>query len=236
MSTTKRVSGDYRIVSVNKATGANVLIDTHTLELSGNLVVRGTSTEINVEQTTVEDPIITLGKNNTGALKDLGLEVVIETLTQGGPSQKAGLRWNSNLDRWEISQPYVSDPNDDPLVIAAARNSATWDPIQSGGAFTLFSDPSPTLSNTLDLNGQVVTSPNDIRLIAGSGSVEIGQNLKVIHDTSDPTTQPGFTIIYAKEMGTGGTGLYAACNDTAGVPVQEELVSRSKAIIFSIIF
>lgn len=220
MSTTKRVSGDYRIISVNKASGGNVLINTHTLEVDGNLIVRGESTNINVEQVTVEDPIITLGKNNSGTFNELGIEVVKGPgPNPGDPSEKAGLRWNTSLDRWEIS-----------------KDNAVWEPITSGTGFSLFNDPNPTLSNTLDLNDQIVTSPNDIRLIAGSGSVEIGQNLKVIHRLDDPATENNFTLIYAKEMGNAGTGLYVSCDDSNGNPIQDELVSRSKAIIFSIIF
>jgi len=211
MATVKRVSGDYSIVSVNDG---NVGIAAHTLTVDGNLVIKGTTNQIDVDELKVVDPWITLGVGNTGTFEQLGIEVV------KGPGFKAGLRWNTATDQWEISK--------DNVVWVAISTSV--------GTFSLYDDPNPTLSADLDLNSQDIFSPGNIRLVSATENIEISNTLLVQHRATDPDADDGYTKVYAKEMGPGGTGLYISCEDENDAPVQDELVSRSKAIIFSIIF
>lgn len=216
MASVKRVSGDYEIVSVNKATGDNVLVRTHTLTVDGNLTVVGSTTQVDVQQVTIEDPYITVGNNNDGTFNELGIEVV------KGPTNasKAGLRWNTAADRWEVS-----------------KDNSTWEPIlTSGGAFALIDDTNPTLGASLNTNGFLIYDAADVLIAPGSSELSVDDTLKLPHRLTDATAEEDYTKIYAKAMGAGGTGLYISCEDESSTPVQEELVSKSKAIIYSIIF
>jgi hypothetical protein len=217
MSTTKRVSGDFNLITVD--TDANVLITTHTLHVDGNLRVTGSTTEVNVEQTTIQDPIITLGSGNDGSLVELGIEVV------KSPGFKAGLRWNSNggeSGQWEISS-----------------DNSTWFPIAvTTAVFRVEDDPSPTLGGDLNTNGYRIESPvgDSIILSAGNRTVEIENSLKIPYRTVAPSAEANYTKVYARPVGAGGSGLYTTTLDSSSVVVQDELVSRAKAIIYSIIF
>ena len=205
MASSKRVSGDYRIISVDKDGGDNVLISTHTLTIDGNVNIIGSTSEVDVSQTTIVDPIVTLGKGNTGAITHLGIEVV------KSPGQKAGLRWNSDLSRWELSS-----------------DNFVWNPIASSGSFSLFDDPAPTMSADLNTNNFAITSPNS--------EVTLNNSLVVPHRIAAPSAVVGATKIYAKSVGAGGSGLFVSVITPELSTVQDELVSRSKAIIYSIIF
>lgn len=78
----------------------------------------------------------------------------------------------------------------------------------------------PTVSNT-DL----------ILKSEGSGSVTIDDNLKLTLQVIDPTQGDGIKV-YAKSEAQGGTGLYFVNSDST----RDELISRRKAIAYSMIF
>ena len=65
--------------------------------IEGNLTVNGTTTTVNTEQMTVDDPVITLNHYDTNAANtsDSGIEVF------RGPDIKALITWNEGFDRWE---------------------------------------------------------------------------------------------------------------------------------------
>jgi len=66
MATTKRVSGDYNISSVDSSTD-NVVITTHTVTVNGNLTVTGTTTSVETTNTEIADAVITLNKGEPGS-------------------------------------------------------------------------------------------------------------------------------------------------------------------------
>ncbi len=68
------------------------------LTVSGNLTVSGTTTSINTETVTVDDNIIVLNNNATGAPSvDAGIEV------ERGSSTNVQLRWNETTDKWQFT-------------------------------------------------------------------------------------------------------------------------------------
>ena len=74
-------------------------------------------------------------------------------------------------------------------------------------------------------NGNVVIAPN------GTGILRIdGTAVRLQNEGSDPSSESGFNLVYAKTAGSGGSGLFT----TAGGP--DELVTNSKAIVYGIIF
>jgi len=102
MSTYKRIDGDYNIISIDPSIGDNVNVTTHTVNITGNLDVKGNVTYINTEELTVEDPFITVAGNNTGNLSTADFQeqgLVAKTSS----ATFAGLRFNNASLEWEIS-------------------------------------------------------------------------------------------------------------------------------------
>jgi len=68
------------------------------LNVTGNLTVSGTTTSINTETVTVDDNIIILNNNATGAPSvDAGIEI------ERGSSTNVQLRWNETTDKWQFT-------------------------------------------------------------------------------------------------------------------------------------
>jgi hypothetical protein len=83
--------------------------------------------------------------------------------------------------------------------------------------------------NRIDIN----TSNEDLVLGAsGIGSVVVDENLRITVAGSDPAYNTDGTKIYVKDPAYGGSGLYFVDRDD----YRDELVSRRKAIAYSMIF
>ena len=66
--------------------------------VSGDLTVSGTTTSINTETLTVDDNIIILNNNATGApSQDAGIEI------ERGTSTNVQIRWNETTDKWQFT-------------------------------------------------------------------------------------------------------------------------------------
>jgi len=76
--------------SGNASVGGNLVV-------TGNLTVQGNTTTLNTETLSVEDNIIVLNSNVTGApSSDAGITV------ERGTSDDASIRWNESTDKWQI--------------------------------------------------------------------------------------------------------------------------------------
>lgn len=66
--------------------------------VNGNLTVNGTTTSINTETITLDDNVIVLNNNATGAPSaNAGIEI------ERGDSTNVSLRWNETNDKWELT-------------------------------------------------------------------------------------------------------------------------------------
>jgi len=160
--------------------------------------------------TTVDDFIV-VAANNTGTVTEMGL------LGQTGPTTFAGLRFNSVANAWQISNsvsssgaPIASYANLITTTSAAAAAGAnTQIQFNNLGAFGATANLSfDTATNKLFLSGH-----------------------QVFANTATPANVANAVALYSNAVSSGGTGLYftsAAAND--------ELVSKSAAIVFAIIF
>lgn len=84
------------------------------------------------------------------------------------------------------------------------------------------------------LNNEITTSIIDGDLVIsgnGTGSVKVTSPLNLPR-TTDPDQPADGTTVYAKEEADGGTGIFFV-NDLG---TQDELISRNKALLYSIIF
>jgi hypothetical protein len=62
--------------------------------------------------------------------------------------------------------------------------------------------------------------------------VVVDDNLKITTAAQDPAQTPGSIVLYTKPETFGGTGIYFVNNETT----RDELVSRRKALAYSMIF
>jgi hypothetical protein len=160
--------------------------------------------------TTVDDFIV-VAANNTGTVTDMGL------LAQTGVTTFAGLRYDTANASWQVSNSVFGNgaPNATSYAniltsTAAAAGSNTQIQFNNNGAFGANSNFSFDSANSrLTLKGY-----------------EIFGNIN-----STPTFAGNGVAVYNKAVGSGGTGLYVKNSS-----VNDELVSKSAAIVFSIIF
>ena len=215
MTTHKRINGNYDIVTLG--IDDEVSITSSALTVTGNLTVQGTTTTVNSTDLDIKDRVVVLNKGETGAGVTgtySGLEVDRGTL------QEAKLVYDDSQDQWVLDQ-------GDGVLIPIVR---------SGSGFTdLIDDKSPQLGGDLDVNGFRIISVSDGNIVLapdGTGMLQIDNAaVRLENEASDPTGETGYTTVYSKEPGPGGSGLYAVTDTTS-----DELVSKTKAIIYSIIF
>ena len=85
-------------IAIGQAVGTGSNVTFNDVIVSGNLTVSGTTTSINTETLTVDDNIIVLNNNATGAPSaNAGIEI------ERGSSTNVALRWNETDDKWEIT-------------------------------------------------------------------------------------------------------------------------------------
>tara|TARA_R110000868_G_scaffold139909_4_gene355094 strand:- start:955 stop:1608 length:654 start_codon:yes stop_codon:yes gene_type:complete len=217
MSTTKRVSGDYNISSVDVSTD-NVIITTHTVTVNGNLTVTGTTTSVETTNTEISDNTITLNNGESGAgvtAGTSGIEV------DRGSSANVELRWNESSSYWELTE--------DGSTYTQITTSA------GAGIASVVADTTPQLGGNLDINGFNITSARSNEDIVinpnGTGKLEVASELKLLEVGSDPSAVATHTFVYAKNPGAGQTGLYVA-NTTR----TDEVASNKRARLYGLIF
>lgn len=191
------------------ATGGTTLDSEVTV--TGNLTVTGTTNSIETTNTRITDRIVEYNTGETGA---------------GVTGRYSGIE----IDRGSL----------DNALLVFDENTDTFNVSTDGGStyntmlFNVADDLTPQLGAALDVNGFAITSVNtneDIQLQpAGTGRVAVDGALK-LNDISTPSAQTGATILYAKAAAGGGTGLHFVDGSTS-----DELVSKSKAIVYGLIF
>ena len=219
-TTVKRVLGDYEIQTSNPdgSTYSEIVLRTEQVRIYGDLIVTGDQSVVTETNLAISDNEILLNEGEAGA----GVTAGTASITvDRGSSDNVGIRWNESTDKWQLTS-----------------DGTSWqDILSSGGAGleNVVEDTTPQLGGDLDVNSRsiVSTSNGDIVLAPdGSGTVKIeSAELALDQLGSDPSAQAGYNLIYHKAEGSGGTGLYFKTSSTA-----DELVSKSKAIVYGIIF
>lgn len=197
MKTVKRLSSDYDIYA-------------RTVTINGNLVVVGTSTQVQSVDTLVYDNFITLAAGQTGGpTLDAGIEV------ERGDAPTVSVRWNESLGRWEYT-------NDGSIF-------------RRFGLQAIVEDLDPHLGGNLIVNDFTITSDvgKDVVISAGEGGdLVLSPAIRMPNQTTDVEAKEGNSTVYAKEPGSGDTGLYVSNANVNG----RELITARKAFLYSIIF
>jgi hypothetical protein len=182
------------------------------LTINADLDVIGNITYIDSTELKVTDPFITVAANNNGALQSMGLVAQKTTTTF------AGLRFNTVAGDWEISDSV--DANGAPI--------SAYVTIASGNTITTPGLP----NNSVQFNSSnVFTGNSKFTFDSANTKVGITGQLVLGNIASTPTATANSAALYNNTEGSGGTGVYVRSST-----VDDELCSKTKAIVFGIIF
>jgi hypothetical protein len=179
-----------------------------TIYVDGNLDVSGNITY--VSEIAVNDAFIAVAANNNGTVTSMGL-----IATKTANTAWAGLRFNTITSQWEIS----------PQVYGNGAPISAYETIATGNATVGGANTQVQFNN----NGAFGANIN-LTYDFTSSKLTL-QGHQVFGNIATPANVANSVAVYSNVVGAGGTGLYftsSAAND--------ELVSKSKAIVFSIIF
>jgi hypothetical protein len=208
MTTYKRIDGDFYIQTVYPPE-QKVYIDTDTT-VTGNLTVQGNLTYINVSELNVTDPFILVNASNTGTYQsNSGL------LTHKTSSDYAGIRYNDNSGSWEVSS-----------STSSSGITGTWEPIIAGGITAAGANTEIQYND-----GGLLGANAAFRFDYATSRLTIDGTAALEYTSVPPATVANTATMVANVPGSGGTGIYFNNNSN-----QDELISKSKAIVFSIIF
>lgn len=224
MSIIKNVSGPYTINTVNRSDP--ITLDSNVVIINGNLRINGDTyllryTAADIQNTYITDNQITLTANLTpdqAPTLNAGIEV------NRGSSPKVYLLWNEDFDKWTVIDPAHPFPG--------ANILAT-----STGLTKLNEDPAPELSANLNVGPNWITSNSNVSIAAEGVTnryVKVNSNLALQIYPASPAVVSGRNIVHGGNVAAGGTGVYVTTGD--GTVVGEELISKKRAIVYSIIF
>jgi hypothetical protein len=158
---------------------------------------------------TTDFAFLTVAANNTGAVQDGGL------LMKTGASSYAGLRFDIPSNVWQLSASVYSNG----APITSYANIATGNATVAGANRNIQFNNSGSFGGNANFSFDYANS-----LITLTGSQAYG-------NTATPANVSNAVTVYSNAVGSGGTGLYITSAAAA-----DELVSKSKAIVFAIIF
>jgi len=208
MAINKITSNDYTI-SVGPYDSGNSRW-TGTMTVNGNLNVVGNVTY--VDDIAVNDAFIVVAANNTGTVTDMGL------VAQKDTTNWAGLRFDSAANAWQVS----SSVNFDGSPIAAYSNLITG----SGNVFVAGANTEIQFNDGGAFGATAnLTYDKDNNKLTLNGHQALG------NIGATPLPVANSVVLYNKAVGAGGTGLYVISSS-----VDDELISKTKAIVISLIF
>jgi hypothetical protein len=214
MSQTKRIGGTYTI-----AASGGTTVDSE-LTVTGNLTVSGTTNSIETTNSRISDNIVTYNQGETGSgVQGTGLS---------GFEVERGSLANALL---------VFDESDDTFKVSTDGGSSltALATISGSSIANVVEDTSPQLGGNLETNGFNIVSAitnEDIQLVpSGTGKVTVASALKLNDQAVTPSSVSGATLLYADTAAGGGTGVFFVDGSTS-----DELVSKSKAIVYGLIF
>jgi hypothetical protein len=174
---------------------------------AANIRLNGNITQTG--NTTVSIPFFTVAANNSGVITDMGL------LGQTGPTTFAGLRFDTTVNAWQISSSVTSGG----APVTAYANIATGNASAGGANTQIQFNSSGTFAGSANL---AFDSANNQLYLAGH---------QTFVNTTIPTNTANAVAVFSNVPGGGGTGLYFT-----SAAATDELVSKSKAIVYGIIF
>jgi hypothetical protein len=215
MPTYKRIDGDYVITTINS--NDYMVVNTHTMEINGNLNVRGNLTYIEVTELKVDDPFIMVAANNSGNLQTAPFQSQ-GLVAQTSANTFAGLRFNNAAEEWEISSDV--DSSGDPIT-----------PYQAIGTSAAGS-PGGNVNDIQFKNGGNTFGGNGaFQFDVANTQVSLQGHLVLGNIGVAPSATANAVALYNLQPGAGDSGVYVKTSTQ-----DDELVSRAAAIVYAIIF
>lgn len=182
---------------------------TGNMTVNGNLTVAGNVTYIDVTDLVIQDPFIVLNASNSNVyLSNSGV------LTHTTYSTYAGIRYNATSTQWEVSNNTTNGTD------------GSWTTLSTGNASVAGSNTQVQFndSNNFGASANLIFDKLDSKLLLQGHQVlgNIG---------STPIYTGNGVALYNNTLGAGGTGVFVINSS-----VNDELVSKTKAIIYSLIF
>lgn len=200
-------------MSTTKKINGDYKVIADNVTITGNLTVSGTQTTVNSVDTAINDRVIVLndGESSAGVSGGTsGIEV------DRGTSTNARFVYDEVTDAWQL--------DDGSGSLVPVVQSVT-------GLTEVVDDTSPQLGGDLDVNGNKIGQASaDVTILAEEVNLD-ADAVRILNNPGTPSSEAGYNKLYAATPASGGTGLFVT-NSTA----TEELVSKSKAIVFGIIF
>lgn len=222
MSIIKNVSGPYTINTINH--DDPIILDSNVVIINGNLRVIGNTTTISSTNTDIGDNSIVLNKGGGGpggvVLGTAGIQID-RTNPAGSGLANVFLRWNEATSTWQVTNDGTTYYS---IVATTTANTRLVD------------DLSPQLGANLNTAGFAIMNNNsDNVYIDPTAALQLDGNIQIkkLLNFPKPTIVPDYNIITSSNVGTGGTGLYVT-NDE-GI-TNQELITKSRAVVYSIIF
>ena len=237
----KRFDGHYKIST--SGTDSNVTVTTHSLTVAGNLVVTGATTSVETTNSVISDNTIVLNKDESGAgvtATTSGIEIErgsetnvtmlyddsidsftfkegasLTTVSAGTPTSATHLATKAYVDGVSGSGMSLSGSTNNTITTVTGANALIGEANLTFDGTTLAVTGAAIVSTTLDVTGNVTTD----------GLLRLTQ-------TTDPSAVSGKSLVYAKAPGGGGTGVYVQAPSGSA----QEMVSKSKAIVYGLIF
>lgn len=242
MAETKRVSDEYKISAP-------------TIILDGNLTVIGSTTSVETVNSTVTDNIIILNSGEQGVSGITAGSAGIQ-IDRGSGGEEATILFEeaSGAFLFKTGTIFANVRGASPVALS---DFATKDYVDSGlgsvpAGGTIYS---VQFNNGTSIDGDIdflwdgttlvvkdveittgkisrTTTNGDLEISAnGAGTLFLRSVLKLENEVSDPASTAGSNKVYAKTPGNAGSGVYFVNTTATG-----ELVSKSKAILFGLIF
>ena len=212
MSIIKNVSGPYTINTINH--DDPIILDSNVVIINGNLTIRGNSTTINSTNTDIFDNVVRLNSGTTGnPVFNAGIEVV------RGNQASTIILWNEATKNWTLTNDGTTYYN---IVSTTTGNTRVVD------------DADPTLSANLKTANNWITNTFGNVSIDPAQLLTLNGNLALQIQTVATPAVSGYNILTGGNVSAGGTGVYVTTGDQASN--SEELITKKRAIVYSIIF
>ena len=220
MASVKKFNGNLIIQTPFKTgVNSNITLDSDTVYITGNLWVRGNTSEIASNTLSITDNIITLNDGETGnGVTSLGSTSGVVIARGTAPGGNVQLRWNETTKTWQVSGVVAGSPGDGNQYVNLSASTT--------GLTTVFDDKAPVLGGNLNVNNFTIYA----NVAAGTYvTLQGALNLKSANVT--PTAATGSTVFYASDTGAGQAGVFVV-NPAS---TNEELITKRRAFGFSLI-
>lgn len=240
MSYTKRTTGNINLTAI----GGGAVNLTGDVIVEGNLTTTGNLLVIESTELQITDNLITLNSNITSGSPIAGNSGV-EILR--GNSAAAVIQWNEDVSKWQLYNgsvlsniasttggtgflEYVQDDVLPNLGGNLNTNSFSILSTATNGNISLLSNGNVNLTANVTSNVFAIVAKGAIKMpeLTFESPAPVGSNVTVF--AKNISTSYGTTL-----TGGGGTGLYFV-NTTMAANVSDELVSKTKAIFYGLIF